>query len=210
MGLDKKQLKMGIIIKTMKRIVAIMLFLASFCLADFAAKPKNCYDYDTDYEGNKQWFVKMSMTTFGFHFLATNINNGLEQRTDSEYECQVFCQVTVGCEGFTWASDEYFGTQIIALQIHGLVKLSFTDVKYRRSCWAKKDIIGKAPVKGVVAGPQKCGSDPGGDCCSNLELKSTGSLVDSGNQAIHEQSCNQWLLNFFSTKSRSWNLQETL
>ena len=60
---------------------------------------KSCYDYDTDYQG-------------------TNLNNGLEQRTDSEFECQVLCEVTSGCEGFTWASNSFAGNKSTVLANH--------------------------------------------------------------------------------------------
>ena len=50
----------------------------------------NCLKYDTDFNG-------------------PNINNGLEQRTSTAEDCQTLCCATMGCNGFTWASGEFFG-----------------------------------------------------------------------------------------------------
>ncbi len=67
-----------------------ILTLMSICNLGLAF---DCYSYDTDYVG-------------------TNLNNGLEQRTDSQYECQIACQDLPGCEGFTWASDALPGNHV--------------------------------------------------------------------------------------------------
>ena len=65
--------------------VWILLALLSLSLAE------DCFDYDTDYYG-------------------TNINNGLEERTDSAKDCQRHCQATDGCVAFTWASKNFPGS----------------------------------------------------------------------------------------------------
>jgi hypothetical protein len=39
----------------------------------------------------------------------TNINNGLEQKTDNAEDCQTLCEIALGCEGFTWASYNFPG-----------------------------------------------------------------------------------------------------
>ena len=61
-------------------------------LALTSAMSESCLEYNTDYFG-------------------TNINNGLEQRTDSAEDCQKLCQATTGCKGFTWASANFPGTK---------------------------------------------------------------------------------------------------
>ena len=68
----------------MKIKILIIVSLASLVLA------KDCFEYDTDYYG-------------------TNINNGLEQRTDNAADCQKLCSNTNGCKGFTWASANFAG-----------------------------------------------------------------------------------------------------
>ena len=68
-----------------------------YCIVTFLAlvlafaKADNCFEYNTDYDG-------------------ANINNGLEQRTDNEQDCWTLCKYTNGCEGFTWASGNFYGT----------------------------------------------------------------------------------------------------
>ena len=37
------------------------------------------------------------------------MNDGLEQRTSTAEDCQTLCCATMGCNGFTWASGEFFG-----------------------------------------------------------------------------------------------------
>ena len=68
----------------MKIRILLLVCLASLVMAE------DCFDHDTDYYG-------------------TNINNGLEQRTDNAADCQKLCQNTNGCKGFTWASANFPG-----------------------------------------------------------------------------------------------------
>ena len=74
-----------------KAIVTVSIALFSFASSE-ENQPKNCFEYNTDYQG-------------------TNINNGLEQRTSSEDDCWTLCKLTLDCEGFTWASSNFPGTQ---------------------------------------------------------------------------------------------------
>ena len=67
------------------KVWILLVSLLSLSLAE------DCFDYDTDYYG-------------------TNINNGLEERTDSAKDCQRHCQATDGCVAFTWASKNFPGS----------------------------------------------------------------------------------------------------
>ena len=64
----------------------------------------NCLKYDTDFDGS-------------------NMNNGLEQRTSTAEDCQTLCCVTMGCNGFTWASGEFVGKIVpqFTIYIHKMV-----------------------------------------------------------------------------------------
>ena len=53
----------------------------------------NCLKYNTDFDG-------------------TNMNDGLQQRTSTAEDCQTLCCVTMGCNGFTWSSGEFFGKTV--------------------------------------------------------------------------------------------------
>ena len=66
----------------------LILLICWLSLASVMAE--SCLEYNTDYYG-------------------TNINNGLEQRTDSAEDCQKLCKNTAGCQGFTWASANFPG-----------------------------------------------------------------------------------------------------
>lgn len=68
-------------------LIGFVLFTAATLLQ---AHAEDCLEYDTDYYG-------------------TNINNGFEQLTDNPEDCQKLCAFTSGCEGFTWASGNFFG-----------------------------------------------------------------------------------------------------
>ena len=70
-------------------MLALRSSLVLFALS--VAQAQNCFEYDTDYDG-------------------TNLNNGLEQRTSSAEDCWQLCKLTLGCEGFTWASGNFPGT----------------------------------------------------------------------------------------------------
>ena len=67
--------------------ILLLCFLSINLQFAFSA---NCLKYDTDFNG-------------------PNINNGLEQRTSTAEDCQTLCCATMGCNGFTWASGEFFG-----------------------------------------------------------------------------------------------------
>jgi len=71
-----------------KVIFVISVVLVTFSLSKEEKEPKNCFEYDTDYQG-------------------TNINNGLEQRTSTADDCWTLCKLTLDCEGFTWASSNF-------------------------------------------------------------------------------------------------------
>jgi len=103
---------------------------------------KNCFEFDIDYQG-------------------TNINDGLQQRTNTAEDCWTLCKLTLDCEGFTWASS------------------NFGDADYRNACWLKKDVWQKYEKSEAVSGPKECGDDPTGSCCKNLLFDSTGNLIDS-------------------------------
>jgi hypothetical protein len=120
----------------------------------------DCFERDIDYDG-------------------TNINNGLEQKTDNEVNCQQLCKHIIGCEGFTWASSNFAGVSIFCLFFFALHLLmyNFSDVDYRNACWLKKDIIGKYAKNEALSGPKECGSD--GNCCDLVYFGSTGSMDGS-------------------------------
>ena len=65
--------------------------LTIFAIVRIGISAEDCFEYNVDYE-------------------ATNMNNGLEQRTNSASDCWNLCKLTLGCEGFTWASSNFPGT----------------------------------------------------------------------------------------------------
>ena len=74
-------------------MVAAILLLCLLSINLQFAFSANCLKYDTDFNG-------------------PNINNGLEQRTSTAEDCQTLCCVTMGCNGFTWSSGEFFGKTV--------------------------------------------------------------------------------------------------
>jgi hypothetical protein len=72
----------------------------------------DCFERDIDYDG-------------------TNINNGLEQKTDNEVNCQQLCKHIIGCEGFTWESSNFAGDVCLFCCLFFALHLSmynFSDV----------------------------------------------------------------------------------
>ena len=65
------------------------IFILSVILLK-SCNAQNCFEYNIDYEG-------------------TDLNNGLNQRTNTAEECQSLCQLTQNCQGFTWANGNFFG-----------------------------------------------------------------------------------------------------
>jgi hypothetical protein len=77
----------------MTRIGLIFCAIALLCDGVFAL---DCFEKDIDYDGS-------------------NINNGLEQKTESAENCQKMCKLTQGCVGFTWASSNFAGASSLLL-----------------------------------------------------------------------------------------------
>jgi hypothetical protein len=69
-----------------------LIFCATFAILSNGVLAQSCLEINIDYVGS-------------------NINNGLEQRTDHAEDCQKLCQVTFECEGFTWASPNFPGSK---------------------------------------------------------------------------------------------------
>ena len=61
----------------------------------------------------------------GVDYIGTNINDGLETHTASAAGGQVHCQVTGGCQHFSWV-DQNYGAE-----------------EYRTTCWMKADVTGR-------------------------------------------------------------------
>ena len=76
----------------MKMATAIFAFYVILFSGIALAEPgvKNCFEYNIDYDG-------------------TNINNGLQQRTNTADDCWTLCKLTLDCDGFTWASQDFAG-----------------------------------------------------------------------------------------------------
>lgn len=121
-----------------------------------------CFEYDTDYDG-------------------TNLNNGLQQKTSTAQDCWQLCKLTLGCEGFTWASSNFPG-MIKILSVSPFFHFLFQDDDYKNACWLKKDVVDKYRKSEAVSGPREC--IPSSPCCANLEFVSDGSLAAGGQNHV--------------------------
>ena len=96
------------------KFVAIILALNAVAQA---SAQDDCFDYGTDYVGY-------------------DLEDGIYTPTDDAAACQVDCQITAGCEFWTW------------------------DPTYNNACW-KKSAIGEArPEEALISGPKYCGNPP--------------------------------------------------
>ena len=150
----------------MKVWVLLMIFGLS--------QAKDCFDHDTDYYG-------------------TNINNGLEERTDSATDCQRHCQATSGCVAFTWASKNFPGITISKRTPKNLESnYHFLDADYQNACWLKGHVEYSFSKDEAVSGPKECpveptttvGPPPDGPCCARLNFASSGNLADGGQNHV--------------------------
>ena len=75
-----------------------MLLLVVTSLVAFS-RAQTCFEYNIDYDG-------------------IDIDDGLHNKTNTPEECQALCQKVDRCEGFTWATDNFFGKLNSFLFIH--------------------------------------------------------------------------------------------
>ena len=73
--------------------MAVKYFMIIASLLLLVTAKDDCFEYNVDYDG-------------------TNINNGLDQKTLSASDCWNMCKLTLDCQGFTWASNNFPGSFI--------------------------------------------------------------------------------------------------